>query len=752
MNKIEKLLIYDATNSRTTTHVFIARPSPAEERTLGKLGFVAEINSADRINQELLSRLQDFLKAAYYTSPEVNAEVAFEHAIQACNLHLGELINDFGSGWVDNFSMIIFNVRDERIYFADAGRLLGFLFHDKKVVDLLGNRNRMQRINPVKIFTSIASGELKSNDSILFSTANILDYFSIEKLRRTIVDMPLGDSAKNLEESLRKNLNNTAFASIILRGQVAEAQNASAIQEQKPSQNIAGAPQRSIENMLNQNAQTQEFLTPSLWPAIKKGGRRFFREARILFRAWVLRKPTRIPATLESEETPLERPNQIRTGQVLSPSRSRLVAKEIRKTFFSKIPRFIWQGSQKAIQATPKVFSSIRTLGNNLKRTPQQIPVAIEKQVSTVKNLPQKSRLLFLSTVVIAVVVAIALIIAGVQRQRSSKNQQTNNTVTSIQNNIETAKSALLYGDEDRVKNLLNDAKQQINTLPNESKSEQEQRAKLLADLEAVLAKTRHEIAANPQNLTTLDAKIKPISLTLLGKSLFTIDANNNQLISINASTGEQKNLAILPGNADVSEITAFGSGSLIALTSNFEIIEQKPTATKGSGLSLVLPNTNANLTGFVSYNTALYTIDVANNLILKATRQGPGYKAVSWLKGALKLDNAADLAVDGSLYVLTNQGEIIKLTQGQRVQLAISAVEPPLTSAKKIAADTTLQNIYILDPGLKRIVVFTKAGKFINQYTADAISTATNIAVNERTQKIYLLEGNNIKTIDIQK
>jgi hypothetical protein len=266
-----------------------------------------------------------------------------------------------------------------------------------------------------------------------------------------------------------------------------------------------------------------------------------------------------------------------------------------------------------------------------------------------------------------------------------------------------------------------------------------------------VLSKTRHEIKPEFKNLATLKTEIKPTGLVLLGKSLFTVDSTNNQLISINSATGEQKNLAILPGNPDITELTNFGSGSLSALTSNLEIIDQKPNTTKGTRYSLVLPNTNANLAGFVNYNTALYSIDIANNLILKASRQGPAYKAVSWLKETLKLDSAVDLSVDGSLYVLTNKGEVMKFTQGQRVQLAISAVEPALTSAKKIVADATLQNIYILDPTLKRIVVFTKAGKFVNQYVGDALATTVSLSADEHAKKIYILNGNNIQTINIQ-
>ena len=145
MGSIEKLLIYDTTRSRSTAHVFIAHPSPAEDRALGQLGFVAELGTNERIFQELLSRLQDFLKAAYYTSPEAHADLAFEHTVQACNRYVSELAADFGASWIDQLSMVLFTVCDQEVHFTDVGHLLGFLIHEKKIIDLLGGQRSTSR-------------------------------------------------------------------------------------------------------------------------------------------------------------------------------------------------------------------------------------------------------------------------------------------------------------------------------------------------------------------------------------------------------------------------------------------------------------------------------------------------------------------------------------------------------------------------------------------------------------------------------
>ncbi|MEK7518471.1 MAG: hypothetical protein AAB549_00930, partial [Patescibacteria group bacterium] len=58
----------------------------------------------------------------------------------------------------------------------------------------------------------------------------------------------------------------------------------------------------------------------------------------------------------------------------------------------------------------------------------------------------------------------------------------------------------------------------------------------------------------------------------------------------------------------------------------------------------------------------------------------------------------------------------------------------------------------YILDPIGKRVVAFTKNGNFINQYVHDTLGNATAMTVDERNQKIYVLIGQTIQALTLQK
>ncbi len=750
MGSIDKLLIYDATQSRSTTHVFIARPSPAEDRALGQLGFVAELAQNERIYHELLSRLQDFIKAAYYTSPEVHANVAFEHTVQACNRYIGELAADFGTAWLDSLSMVLFTVRDHEVHFTDVGGLLGFLIHDKHVIDLLGNQRAANRkVNPLKVFTSIASGSLKGSDAIFFSTANLLDYFSVERVRRTIVEAPLGGAARQFETVLRVDPTHAAFAAVILQSTAVPAPQRTV--ETQRQEVLPGAPQKSMEAMLAKTAQTQALLTPSVWPALQRWMKHASLRFRILFRAWVLRKPTRISPALERSRPEEEPAIRARTSYVASPAQPREVGRNIRRTVFHTFPRFLWERSRQALRATPKLLSAVQRLANVVRRAPQQLPTRIEQRVADVQSLPRRSRVLFYGTVAVAIVFAISLIIIGAQRQRSAAAKTNQETVAAITQNIEQATSSIIYGDEDRARTLLREAQDKLNGLP-EKALKAEERTRLTDNITSVLAQTRHEVAVTPQVVATLPDGVQPVGLALLGGTLYTVDGATNRLFGITTSTGNVQQSVTLPGTAGLQDLTTYGSGSLVALTPNFEVIEQRPAVRTGTRSALTLPEASANLVGFASYNAALYTVDVANSAILRATRSGTSFRAALWLKQEVDLANTADIAVDGSIYVLTNSGEVLKLSQGRRETLALSTIEPPLSAAKKIAGGVTLQNLYVLDPSTNRVVVYTKNGKFVNQYTHTSLGTASALTVDERTQKIYFVIGATIQRIDLQK
>jgi hypothetical protein len=518
--------------------------------------------------------------------------------------------------------------------------------------------------------------------------------------------------------------------------------------------NVPGAPQRSLDALLAQDAQTQAFLTPSLWPAIKKTSRKFFQKSYILFRAWVLRKPTRVSPVFTDKPQESESNERVDRRAGFQP---------VRKSFFSsaaatvlkKFPQLIRRSGETAMRATPKIIGTLRRAGRQMQQAPKLIPAAIDTRVATVKQLPRRSKTLLLGIGVIAVVFAITLIIIGVQRHNRAIAQASAQQYTQIEEKVATAKTSLLYGDEDRARTLLSEAQtsfKEISQTKTSSKTILQRRTTIQQSIEQTLVLTRHAISTAPEHLADLPADGQYIGFILLGKGLYTFDSKQNKLVSVELPANTVKTGSTFPGVNDLLYATSYGSGGLLGLTGNLQVIEQTTTGKTGTRIPFTPPSQTSNLVGVATYNTAVYTIDVAANTILRATRQNGEFKATNWLRQAAKLDNAVDLTVDGSIYTLGKNGEVQKFTLGNRAQFVLSPIDPPLQNAKQIVGDVNVQHIYILDTVEHRIVVFTKTGKFVNQYTHESIKDVSMFTVDERTQKIYLLHGNTVEKLNISK
>ena len=76
--------------------------------------------------------------------------------------------------------------------------------------------------------------------------------------------------------------------------------------------------------------------------------------------------------------------------------------------------------------------------------------------------------------------------------------------------------------------------------------------------------------------------------------------------------------------------------------------------------------------------------------------------------------------------------------------------VEPPLTQPAKITVSPEQNYFYVLEPLNKRLVVFDKTGKFINQYTGDKFDNLKDFQIDEKNKKIYLLNGAIVYSVDL--
>lgn len=152
------------------------------------------------------------------------------------------------------------------------------------------------------------------------------------------------------------------------------------------------------------------------------------------------------------------------------------------------------------------------------------------------------------------------------------------------------------------------------------------------------------------------------------------------------------------------------------------------------------------------SFGSRIYLLDSANNQIWKYSRSRENYSgAEAYLTETTDLSNAVAMAIDGSLYVLNQDGSIRKFYAGKEEELIIR--KAPLTALKSpssIYTESEIPNLYILEPTEKRILIYSKEPKTGNlsysyQIKFPTLDNIKDMLIDRDSNKVYLLADEKI-------
>lgn len=155
---------------------------------------------------------------------------------------------------------------------------------------------------------------------------------------------------------------------------------------------------------------------------------------------------------------------------------------------------------------------------------------------------------------------------------------------------------------------------------------------------------------------------------------------------------------------------------------------------------------------GFATYNTNVYALDKSQNQILKFVNTGSAYEKTNYFATSVTPDfsKAVSMTIDNNIYVLFNDGAVAKYFKGQAQDFEFKGLDKNLLNPTKIYSNPDLDNIYVLDNGNSRIVVFDKSGSYKAQYTSALIKGAKDFEILEKDKKIYILSADKIYKINL--
>lgn len=127
----------------------------------------------------------------------------------------------------------------------------------------------------------------------------------------------------------------------------------------------------------------------------------------------------------------------------------------------------------------------------------------------------------------------------------------------------------------------------------------------------------------------------------------------------------------------------------------------------------------------FDNFNNNLYVLDPGANTIFKYQWTAGGYELgpTSYLDARDEIDisRAIDFAIDGDIFVLFEDGSILRFRGGSEIDFTIAGLEGDALRASRIFTDPESESLYLADVANKRIVEIDKregtAGAFVRQF-----------------------------------
>jgi hypothetical protein len=165
--------------------------------------------------------------------------------------------------------------------------------------------------------------------------------------------------------------------------------------------------------------------------------------------------------------------------------------------------------------------------------------------------------------------------------------------------------------------------------------------------------------------------------------------------------------------------------------------------------LSLSLPNENAEISATEGYLRFFYVLDKKNSQIYKYNNNTNSLSFnANWINNPKDINEAVDMEIDSSIFILEKDGKISKFYVGEKEILSIDEVDPAISNATKLFLTDTYA--YIYEKETNRVVQFEfstpakESLKFKNQYYFNNLTNISDISV-DKDSNVYILDNNEV-------
>lgn len=754
--KVAQFILAPLQRQELAHEIYIAQPDADKEALAGKLFALIEIKAKKTASLKIINFLINTLSHSYYQNEKmilrervasIKIEHIFESALAKTNKKLAEFLQSekirLNPGLVNITIGVIYN---DSLHFSNLGKNKALLIYKSKTED--GAKYKLADIteqtdkgeakkpaSPVKLFSNVVSGPLPRGGYFIFANETFSEYLSAKQIISIITTLAPAGAAEQIKNTLSKINAYVPFLGIIIKNTAGAELPEIKIKEPAGSRT-------SIASLTATEEQTEKLLTPSglingkKWSSFFNGltGRLNLKPAdKINGKTFLLK-------------------DKIFSG------------KKTGWFSFKKIYNFLknylsWSFGLlvylfKILSNKEKISEFFKRLIISAKNFRLKIKTAWFNLAGWYKNLGRTNKILLSAFLICLIIFSSALTWQNIENKEEKKQAALSDLVAAIEQKQNQIDASLLYNNEAGAKKLLLEVKDLVAQLPQKNQAQKDLYNKLTAKQRVQIEKISRVIRAEAVEIadfTNLNANARPANLALAREKIFAADAEQKTIYSLDLKTklatainltGENISRLDFPDVDKNNNISYFNGSSIILLDAATE---------KLSSLEIDYPVKQQKIIDFKEYNNRYYYLaDGLNGQIYRFSKSGSKLTGgAAWLNSPEDLSDVTGLDINGNIYLLKNNGEVIEYSRGKKQGFSVSAIEPNLEKAAKLIISPA-NYFYVFEPAGKRLAVFDEKGNFINQYMSDKLNDLKDAQIDETNKKIYFLNDAAVYLIDM--
>lgn len=367
----------------------------------------------------------------------------------------------------------------------------------------------------------------------------------------------------------------------------------------------------------------------------------------------------------------------------------------------------------------------------------------------------RRAHLLILAGAIATFLIVWSVVRVTTMSQRSKSKAELAELVDQITAEVKTAENRRLSGDIESANAILARAKQRAQeVMDNESGLYRKPALDLLDQIRTKQEEINNIVRLSPRVLVNLTSKNSDVAAQgLAGISDGEIAVFDSQRMYRVIQNHIDEPIVIGDEDLIVDGASFPRFQSIAFLTSGNSVVE----LVDGQVISMKTEDPSGWVAGkdMEAYLRFIYIMSPENNQIYKyerlTNRYGPavGYNVNGDLAGSL------DMVIDGSIYVLKEHGEVVKLFRGENQSFEVRhGPADALENATKVVKIPD-GNFFFLDPTGARVVVVSDGGQtgeasYLKQYVLEGVGTLQDLYVDPEGSHLYLLDEKKVYVIDL--